>query len=893
MNIAEQIKQDLLATKDFDAVVASLAASEGIPQKDAHTICTQVVQDMMSKKAEPAVEAAVEPAPSGAAFVAALNAPTTVAPAVDFMQELIDEEIAAAAPIADPLPLLPAVMKVYTNWVTYKSKTEKAPIISGTTQHAKSDDPATWVDYRTLCENIQAGRGYSLPGFVCDGVRTGGFTGIDIDGCKTDAGVAAWVQPVLDAIGPSYTEWTPNLGLRVWVRADFGKNTKFAMDAAAGYNGKAQKVEVFGDGLYFTVTGNRTEWSAKDVATLSPEQVTTILEALQNMAVVKAAPEKPKSTNPPDPAFKALFDAVGWEPIERRMAQMSDARFNNLKMVKGKMIFCPMPGHQPRGTQYRYTPCFGVLPDGDVCHCFGCDFSGDMVSTVRAFDVGEDGGRKTYATMYDCARAICVEQGLNPDEYFPVEKEVIFNQQPDPVKTPDELAKEATEQLEQWLAGDIELETEEVVKLTTYLSPTKYENRRVKIHKKLGWRSNVLDAARREAMPKKGKDSEGDEAVIVEIEPWPESVVLSDVLAEIEKHFRTYVHFKRPEDAITAALWCAQTHAADFQTKFPYLGARSPVPECGKTTLLTIVSYLVRRAFMASSMTSASVFRVMHIFKPTLIIDELDTFIDKDPELVGILNSGHSREAGKVVRVLGEDLELRTFITYGPKAYGMIGNAPNAFKSRSLPIILEPKIAKDNVQDYPRNDAALKTDLRVLARKLARWCLDNEQAIRDCQPEMGSLLNRRKDNWHPLMVAATLAGGDWADRARKAAGLEDPFEEEPENKVFLRDVRNIFHTRKVEWMKPTDLMLDLRNQIDSGWAEYGKRNDGLNTKHLARFFGGFGVAVKKVYDPISRASVRAYCVTDMTEVFERHLKDEAVEEVPVRDSLVMAAPKFT
>ena len=351
----------------------------------------------------------------------------------------------ADTPVAtfDPLPAFPAVFKTFPNWVTYKSKlkTEKAPIVSGTFNLAESDNPATWVDYATLCANIKAGKGYSNPGFVTDGERTGHLTGIDIDGCKTHTGIQEWVKPVLNTVGPSYTEWTPNRGLRIWVQADFskhGRKNKYLMSSAPGFGGKAQKVEIFGDGLYFTVTGDKFPESANEVAKLSDEQVLKLLDLLSGMEVAK--PDDKKETKskrtkavaqpdgslkfepiPPDPAFKVLFEKVGWAPMEARMGKMSDARFNNLQMKPGKMIYCPMPGHQPRSQDLSYSMCFNVIPEHDaaVCHCFGCDFSGDMVSTVREFDAGEDGGKIVYPTMYDCARAICREQGLNPDEYFP------------------------------------------------------------------------------------------------------------------------------------------------------------------------------------------------------------------------------------------------------------------------------------------------------------------------------------------------------------------------------------------------------------------------------------------------------------------------------------------
>ncbi len=255
-------------------------------------------------------------------------------------------------------------------------------------------------------------------------------------------------------------------------------------------------------------------------------------------------------------------------------------------------------------------------------------------------------------------------------------------------------AVEATKALDSWLENKTEMEPKAVIEACGLLSEIKYENRRLDIAKKLKCRSGVLDNMRKKITPKEKEEMEGEEVVVVETEPWEETVILSDVLNEIEATFNRFIHFRHPEDAITAVLWVAQTWTVDFQSKFPYLGARSPIPECGKTTLLTIINWLVRRAVIGSSISTASIFRVMQIFRPTLIIDELDTVLEKEQEMFGVLNSGHSREAGRVLRVLGDDHELRSFITYGAKAYGMIGKAPDAFASRTLPSFLTQSVRR-------------------------------------------------------------------------------------------------------------------------------------------------------------------------------------------------------
>ena len=54
-----------------------------------------------------------------------------------------------------------------------------------------------------------------------------------------------------------------------------------------------------------------------------------------------------------------------------------------------------------------------------------------------------------------------------------------------------------------------------------------------------------------------------------------------------------------------------------------------------------------------------AIFRVVELQRPTLLIDEADTFLPENEELRGILNSGH-RQGGSVIRTVGEDFEPRS-----------------------------------------------------------------------------------------------------------------------------------------------------------------------------------------------------------------------------------------
>lgn len=90
----------------------------------------------------------------------------------------------------------------------------------------------------------------------------------------------------------------------------------------------------------------------------------------------------------------------------------------------------------------------------------------------------------------------------------------------------------------------------------------------------------------------------------------------------------------------TFALWILHTYAFELRDVSTYLGIESPEKRCGKTTLLTLLGRLVNRPVAAANISSSAFFRVIQETRPTLLIDEADTFLQGNDELRGILNAG-------------------------------------------------------------------------------------------------------------------------------------------------------------------------------------------------------------------------------------------------------------
>ena len=248
--------------------------------------------------------------------------------------------------------------------------------------------------------------------------------------------------------------------------------------------------------------------------------------------------------------------------------------------------------------------------------------------------------------------------------------------------------------------------------------------------------------------------------------------------------------------ADTAALWAAHTYLLDCFGISPRLAITSPEKGCGKTTAFDVLSRIVFRPLPTANASAAAIFRVVELQRPTLLIDEADTFLSENEELRGILNSGH-RQGGSVIRTVGEDFEPRSFSTYSACAIALIGKLPATLADRSVPIELRRRRADEPIEPF-RFD---RTDhLDQLARKAARWARDNADRIRGTDPDMpAGVFNRAADNWRPLLAIADAAGGEWPARARRAvqcSGAGASGDEQSVRVPLLSDIRAIFAERE-------------------------------------------------------------------------------------------------
>jgi putative DNA primase/helicase len=200
----------------------------------------------------------------------------------------------------------------------------------------------------------------------------------------------------------------------------------------------------------------------------------------------------------------------------------------------------------------------------------------------------------------------------------------------------------------------------------------------------------------------------------------------------------------------------------------PILLVSSPEAECGKSTLLGLINYLVPRGCVVVDVSGPVLFRMIEKWHPTLIVDEADDTFKSNPELRGIINSGWTRGTG-VPRCNPDSLEPEFFETFGPKAIGLKGlRVPNTTLSRAIIVDMERKLPGDEAEDFAHTD---DNDLAEIRSQLARFAADNMDALAAASPQMPhGFTNRLAANWRMLFAIAELCGASTAVAGEESCG---------------------------------------------------------------------------------------------------------------------------
>ena len=400
------------------------------------------------------------------------------------------------------------------------------------------------------------------------------------------------------------------------------------------------------------------------------------------------------------------------------------------------------------------------------------------------------------------------------------------------------------------------------------LSRFEYDRRRKQEAKKLGIKVDTLDREVAELRAQSAADR--DFLPHWSVEPWPEQVDGAALLDALRAHFKRYVVLPEHAD-VALSLWTLNTWTFESFDIAPYLSITSPTRRCGKTVLMTMLYWLCRRGKKSDSMSKPAIYRSVDTERPTLVLDEVGWVLDPKDERQGILCGGFERN-GFVEVCEGEGLAIATrlFSTFCPKAFGLIGQLTATLTDRSIVIPMRRKMPSEKAERLRRRDSEAHAQLR---RQCLRWANDNAAVLAQVTPPALPALNdRANDLWEPLLAIADHAGGEWPERARKAAlklSGEGAAGEDNRGVELLRDARKVFNVSKEAELPTKTLIAALCADEERPWSAHSK-GEPITDRQIAKLLRPFGIISGTVHPP-GAPDAKGYRRADFEDAWARYL----------------------
>jgi len=395
--------------------------------------------------------------------------------------------------------------------------------------------------------------------------------------------------------------------------------------------------------------------------------------------------------------------------------------------------------------------------------------------------------------------------------------------------------------------ADLILEAEatpidEDIKALAKLKLHEYQAVRPKAAERLGLKLGALDEAVKEMRRELTNDKAVEtESYFEEVEPYDGVVDTKALLNEIREVVNDYL-FLPPFADVIITLWIAHTHIYECFRYSSRLVFTSVDPESGKSRGLDVIEPLVPKPLLAHNITASAFCRVVEEYRPTLLLDEYDTYMKKNEDIRGIINAGQ-RFNGKHWKCVGENHKPTAFACYCPVAMAGIGKLHPTIWSRSHIIKMKPAKPFEIKKDFDEDDL---DHVKLVRSKLVRWSLDNQDVLKNAKPKLHkSLKNRKKDSWKPFYAIAELGGDKWIDLANCTVEAMPKGRSLTFKEKLLADIRYLFERDNLEQISSLSFEVDsekfegLTNKLNKlELRGYTNMNDGngINSNNVASNF---------------------------------------------------------
>jgi hypothetical protein len=326
-----------------------------------------------------------------------------------------------------------------------------------------------------------------------------------------------------------------------------------------------------------------------------------------------------------------------------------------------------------------------------------------------------------------------------------------------------------------------------------------------------------------------------------EVAPADDPVNATQLFAEIEA--RILQHVVMPKDlAFVVALWVGQSWIHQHGTYSPILGVTSAERDSGKSTLMGVVAFLVRRSLLSVGISAAALYRSIEKWNPTFVVDEADDAFVDNPDLRQVINSGWTRGQG-VMRCDPDTNEPRRFSTFCPKAIALKGKKmPDTMLSRTIFVEMKRRLRSEKVDHFRHLDDAGFARMRS---QLARWAQDSGESLGLAQPaQPEGFMNRTASNWQVMFaIADSLDAGERARTvAQRIAGATDMASA---GVALLQDIKTMFEASTLDYLTSKTIIERLTADPEKPWAEWS-RGKPITEKGVAALLHEYRISSRTV-----------------------------------------------
>jgi len=411
---------------------------------------------------------------------------------------------------------------------------------------------------------------------------------------------------------------------------------------------------------------------------------------------------------------------------------------------------------------------------------------------------------------------------------------------------------------------------DEELKELAMLKKHEYQTIREKAAKRLGFIGvTALDESVKEMRTELKNDNIVDtDSFFEEIQPYDGVVDTSSLLGEIRDVINDYL-FLPPFADVVLTFWIAHAHVYQCFKISPRLVITSTDPESGKSMVLDVLEQLLPKPLLIHNVTASAFCRSVKEYRPTLLLDEYDTYMKNNEDIRGVINAGQKFN-GKHLKCEGDDHKPTFFPCYCPVALAGIGKLHATVMSRSHIIKMKPAKPFELKKDFDYDDLDRE---KLLRSKLVRWALDNQDALKKSKPKLHeSLKNRKKDSWKPFYAIAKLAGDKWVDLANYTVEATHKGRSLSFKEKLLADIRYIFELSNLEEISSEDLAKKLNNLE---FRRYDELNDGNGATQnwIGSMLSGYEIKTTRlnVYVDGERIQKRGYKREMFEDTWDRHL----------------------